>query len=193
MNSPMKFIYLLLAMLIVSGAELAVADGHFGHQHRAHVHGHAQLTLAIENNTFYINLIAPADSLVGFEHQAETTEQILLVKKLITTLSNVNNIFAVTTGSCKTIENNIDADAIFDQHKHQHQHEQEKHVEHRGHAEVLASYIFQCNKDKQPSSAQILLFEHYPAIEQVDAVWITSHHQGASSLTAKNNVLIWQQ
>jgi Protein of unknown function (DUF2796) len=40
------------------------------HQHGAHVHGTATLNIAIEARTATIEFISPAESVIGFEHQA---------------------------------------------------------------------------------------------------------------------------
>jgi hypothetical protein len=42
------------------------------HQHGAHVHGTATLNIAIEERTATVELITPAESIIGFEHQAKS-------------------------------------------------------------------------------------------------------------------------
>jgi Protein of unknown function (DUF2796) len=41
-------------------------------QHGAHVHGTATLNIAIEERTATVELITPAESIIGFEHQAKS-------------------------------------------------------------------------------------------------------------------------
>jgi Protein of unknown function (DUF2796) len=43
-----------------------------GPQHGAHVHGTATLNIAIEERTATVELITPAESIIGFEHQAKS-------------------------------------------------------------------------------------------------------------------------
>jgi len=45
-------------------------------QHSAHLHGHAELTLALEGRALEINLASPAANIVGFEHKATSSEQL---------------------------------------------------------------------------------------------------------------------
>jgi hypothetical protein len=42
------------------------------HQHGAHVHGTAAVNIAVDDRTATIEFTAPADSVVGFEHQAKS-------------------------------------------------------------------------------------------------------------------------
>ena len=42
------------------------------HQHGAHIHGTAAVNIVIDDRTAIIELTAPADSVVGFEHQAKS-------------------------------------------------------------------------------------------------------------------------
>ena len=42
------------------------------HQHGAHVHGAATLNMTIEERTATLELITPAESIIGFEHQAKS-------------------------------------------------------------------------------------------------------------------------
>jgi Protein of unknown function (DUF2796) len=44
------------------------------HQHGAHVHGTATLNIAIDERTATVELISPAESVIGFEHQAKSAE-----------------------------------------------------------------------------------------------------------------------
>ena len=58
----------------------------------AHVHGEAELTLVIEKRQLHINLTAPAESLLGFEHQAHTEHEKNMVKQAVKQLSTLNHV-----------------------------------------------------------------------------------------------------
>lgn len=67
------------AALLLAGAALAYADHSHDHapvaQHAAHIHGAAQLQIAVEGERVYLALTAPADTLLGFDGAPHTEQQ----------------------------------------------------------------------------------------------------------------------
>lgn len=63
---------LSLPLLLLATASLW---GQEAHGHKAHVHGVASLDLAIEGRTLTAIFESPADSIMGFEHAAKTSEE----------------------------------------------------------------------------------------------------------------------
>ena len=62
-------------------------------QHDAHVHGVAEITLAVEGREVEIVLMAPAISVVGFEHEAASEVQMEAVSSARELLDNGTALF----------------------------------------------------------------------------------------------------
>ena len=67
-----------------------------------------------------------------------------------------------------------------DDHGHDdHEHEED----HKTHTEVVANYVFECDSAGL-TQIQASFLEQFPAIESLDAQWITETKQGAAELSA---------
>lgn len=63
---------------LIAAAYVASCSAAFGEPHRSlgsHEHGHATLNIAIDGNSVGFELEAPGADIVGFEHEASTSEQ----------------------------------------------------------------------------------------------------------------------
>jgi hypothetical protein len=176
----------LTAGVILAFSHMAFANDHHEHNHDAHVHGYAQLTLAAERNTLLINIKVPAQSLVGFEHRAESVHEIAQVNQLKATLTQPDHIMTIENSGCALIENNLDLEALLPI-----QHEHSSHGAETEHSEVVITYKFHCESLMGKSSAKLHIFELYPEIETIKALWITESQQGADNLTSEKNILTW--
>ena len=109
----------------------------------AHVHGLADLTLAIENGALEIQLRSPAANLVGFEHKADTKEEIKSAKAAAARLAQPLSLFIFNGTKCEMLDTDVDVSAILDnehanddkgeheKHKHKdHKHDEHEHDEH---------------------------------------------------------------
>ncbi|KGJ89593.1 Protein of unknown function DUF2796 [Colwellia psychrerythraea] len=178
----MLFAFSTLACLLM--AHVASAnDEHSAHEHHAHVHGLVQLTIAIENDSLLINLLAPANSFVGFEHKAETKQEIASVKRLQSILNEVSNVITLAPSSCNLSDKTLDIDALLPTRIES---------KHQAHAEISAEYQLDCQQLAEATSIRIVLFEHFPTIEKIEASWLNNNKQGATNLTRKKNTLFWQ-
>lgn len=184
MKSLLHYIKTALITTVVITTNNAIASDN----HHAHVHGSAELTLATENNKLFINLTTPADNLLGFEHRAETSIEIANVKQLEKKLSNINNLIIFPESTCLLIDTHLNLDLLLPLKNNQHHH---KHSE-KKHTEVVVEYTLTCEKRVDIAPATIQLFKHYPAIETIEALWLTDKKQGAITLTPNKNTLSWR-
>lgn len=138
-----------------------------------HVHGKAEVTIAIEHNQIEVNLKAPAESLLGFEHQATSEHEHKKVASMKHYLSNQQNVIHFNGGNCEAIKSIINTSNILDK----------KHSSHENsHAEIIANYIFKCAHEEDIASASLIIFTHYKALESVHVLWVTQQKQGSSVL-----------
>jgi len=100
-----------------------------------HVHGEAELFIAIEGNKVLIEMESPADNFLGFEHVPRTKQQKALVRSTQETLENYASLLILSKGNCKQIDAFIESP--FSDHSkedkedhHDHGHEKDGHHDH---------------------------------------------------------------
>lgn len=118
-----------------------------------HVHGEANLYIAIEGKMVAIELESPADNILGFEHQPKTKKQHQLVESASALLADYRNLVQLNDASCTLESANIEAPFAeednddhkghdhdkhghkehHDHDKHKHDHKEHGHNEHKGH------------------------------------------------------------
>jgi hypothetical protein len=82
-----------------------------------------------------------------------------------------------------------------DHDKHDDYHAHDKHDHHNendhgeSHSEMVASYSYSCNDSSKLSSIKVSLFEYFPGIETINAMWVMPSNQGSVRLTAKNSMI----
>ncbi len=185
----MRYLFNMIFILFIS---LTLQVSSMANEHTAHVHGEAELTLAVESNKLLINFLTPADSLLGFEHKAETAEQVKKIEDVRTKLSQIDTILTLSKMKCEISnnENNLNTLLAKGSHstlgKHKDEHEHEHHVEH---TELSFSYTLMCEKLSEVNTATINLFEQFEEINKVRTLWISEKGQGAVTLTPNNNTL----
>ena len=171
-------------------------------QYAAHVHGHAELTMAIENNRIQLQLISPAEALVGFEYQAKTEQEVNKVVATKKLLSSIEHLIQFSGTDCQMTDYKVNVEGLMsaeehhdhkehDSHHndHEHQHEHKEQDDHSSHAEISADYALTCIDTAKISKATISLFKHFSALEKVQVVWLTATKQGSATTTANNNSL----
>lgn len=151
------------------------------HEHSAHIHGHAELTIVIDKGYVDLNLIAPAESLLGFEYKVTTPEEALKVSAMKKHLSEHKNVIHFDSGECQIKHVNINSSDMLNDDHHEHPH-----------AEISINYQFHCPKANEISSATLKLFKHYNKLKKIYAMWLTSSQQGSIVLDDKNTKINFQ-
>ena len=188
---PLTAVLAATPLLLVS---MPVNAGQHSHHHSAHIHGVAELNLAIEENQVGIHFIAPADSLVGFEYQAKSNKEIAQYQHVKRLLNDVSHVVQFNGGNCQQIEVHVDASAIApvdNHHKDEHAHSNTKHEhehQHRNsHGEISVNYLMSCTEPHNLMGASLTLFSHFSAIEKVQTTWLGENNQGSHVVNASNN------
>ncbi|MBU2893196.1 DUF2796 domain-containing protein [Colwellia sp. D2M02] len=164
---------------------------HNTNKHNAHQHGYAELTMIIEGNSLMVQILSPADSLLGFEHQAATEQELATLNRIKNNLASTNNILTLDNGDCRLIDTLIDTQAVDPKTQ---SHKATKPYNNRSsraenHAEIEINYQFTCASISKVNNISLELFKHYPAIEQVRAIWIRENKQGSYLLTPSKTIL----
>ena len=185
--------YSLIAALLLSSTLIAAPQSHDSHSHsdkhpapaqQAHLHGIAQLTLALEGNVLEISLESPAINIVGFEHRATSEKHIKAVEKATASLQAAK-LFLFSGSACRLKQARVDMSSVIEQGG-QHSH---GHKDRDSHSEINANYSYECIKGEELETVSVNLISLFPAIETLEVMWLTESQQGAITLTAQSNLI----
>jgi len=194
------FIRLLLASLYTSVA-VAAEQPHEHEQHHSHVHGQAELLVAVDGQWLELELASPAMNIVGFEHPPANAAQAETVHQAIVRLQQPATLFLLPAAAgCELAEAEVET-GLMAHADHAAEHPQEHgqaHVEehhpadpaaNEAHAEFHAHYRYQCRQPAALDRISVQLFEHFPGLQQIHAQTISDHGQHAAELDKQHHRL----
>jgi hypothetical protein len=133
-------LYLPLATLFV--ATTSVLNAQTERELGSHVHGIANLNVAIFDSSLLVELESPWDNMVGFEHAPNTDEQKAMIDDALKHLNAPDKLLDVQGGNCLLQEAVVESTLSMmdddhdhdgekhDEHHDEHDHDGEKHDEH---------------------------------------------------------------
>jgi hypothetical protein len=182
-------LYSLIAALLFSSMLIAAPQSHnHSDKHpelakQAHLHGTAQLTLALEGNTLKISLESPAANIVGFEHKATSDKHIKAVEEAKASLE-ASGLFVFSGSDCSLKQAEVDMSSVIEQGRQHRDHDDDE-----GHSEISASYSYECAKGEKLETVSVNLMSRFPAVETLEVMWLTSRQQGATKLKSQSNLI----
>ena len=173
-----------------------------GSVHGAHLHGVAELTVALEENAIEMMFTAPAASVVGFESKAASSEQLKAVEDAKLVLRDPFQLVTFVGKECDLVQAAVDLTAISSSQKDEHDDHDEGHDDHNeghddhdsvddeeSHSDIIAKYEFKCSSDDQLKKLKFgpdqLLF----GLDKVNVMWVSESGQGAAEVTADQLVV----
>lgn len=187
---------MLLKCVCASSLMVLVAAGAHAQEHRqlgAHEHGHGTLNIAIEGTAVTMDLEAPGDDIVGFEHEAVTPNDKAAVEAASVTLAKALEIFKMPSGAgCKvkdakvslqaekhdeeeTYVNNSKAGSATQQHDHEEEHE--------GHKEFHVTYELECAAPANLTTIDFDYFKNFSRSQKLTVNLIASKGQSSFEVT----------
>ena len=152
-----------------------------------HVHGTATMQIAIEGNNVEVALIAPLESLLGFERAPRNDKERQAVQMMMKQLSDPSALLIPTAAArCTPAKPRITAPALDARTKvpgH------EKHDE--AHAELEAVISFRCAVPAALNSMEVRLFDVFPRLQKLKAEVAASGKQSAANLGRERRTLFW--
>lgn len=147
---PQSLIIAITIFIITSvhAHEHKANNTHKKHTHEAHVHGEAELNIAFDNLKGVIEFTSPAESVLGFEHQAKSSED---KKKLANSVQifkdKINEMIKFDSSLACKIESEKIEQVVQKKSKH---------------SDFLARYKVVCDKAIEHSSLDIdfSIFDH---------------------------------
>lgn len=139
------------------------------HSHKAHVHGSAQLSLAFDGINGKLEFESPAESIIGFEHQAKTDGQKKQVKEALEILK---------TKMPEMIVFNPELGCVFKLTE-----AQVKMSNETNHSETHANFDLVCNKSPKGSELTFQFTKIFPKLKKVKAQILIDDIQKSLKIT----------
>lgn len=165
----------LFILILFATPALACHHEHSEHEeheeHKAHVHGIADVMIALEGQKLTISFESPAANIIGFEHGAASEEEIRSVQAATTILNQPDKLFSFEGGECSLQQTSVNAESVSNL---------DPAITHR---DLSANYQYTCQNSNALESIQLPVFEAFPGVEKLNAMWVLESHQGAKTLT----------
>jgi hypothetical protein len=173
----------LLTKLAAAASSLASLQAFAeSERHGAHIHGVAELTLALEDTKLEISFNSPAISVLGFEHKASNSTQLRAVDDARAKLRDAASFFAFAGTTCTLQSATVDMSSVLSP----------EHNSHDGvtsHTDIRAHYEYKCTDGEQLQSLRVgraaLPFD----LQEINAIWVLENAQGATVLNAKKQLI----
>ena len=135
----------------------------------AHQHGVAQLGIAVDANRLTVQLSSPLENLLGFEHAPRNDAERGRVAAMIAALRGT--LFAIdSAGACRAGAVQLNSAAL--------QLGQPEPAEQQaGHADLDASFEFECSAAARAGFVETTLFERFAGIQRIDVQLATPRGQ----------------
>ena len=143
-----------------------------GERLAAHEHGAGILAAALDGSQLTFTFEAPLASLVGFEHAPETDEQSTALAALKDAFVRPDAMVAVNAAAECLPQMTTSGTHMSG-----------------GHGALEVEHVYTCAKPGRITSIEFLMMEDYPALETIDAVFLSDARQSAGMLTASSPVL----
>jgi hypothetical protein len=152
-----------------------------------HLHGTAELHVAIENDTVDVEFHGPLENLVGFEHAPRTDSQRAAVKAMTAKLNKPEMLFKLPkAASCKAGRTHIDS-PLHDQPakatKPVAAHKDDDH------AELTATFRFVCGNMGRLDSIKVDLFDAFEGTRTLKAQIVGPRGQSAATLSPDRRLI----
>jgi Protein of unknown function (DUF2796) len=154
---------LLLALSCISPA--SAKDG-------AHVHGLVNIDVTIDAKKLIVQLEAPLDSMLSFEHRPRTAAQKQAAQALIKQLNDVSTLIRPQSeAQCKSIGVMVKADALQPKPNGDTKEKNTKGKDPKDeeHSDLEASYEFSCEQPDKLTSIEFGLFDAFKRVQKIQA------------------------
>jgi hypothetical protein len=177
---------------VVSGfiAVLASISPQFLQAREAHVHGTAELHIAVEGDGLSIELHSPLVNLLGFEHPPSDDAQRQAVRTMMSRLRDSAKLFRLSpAASCRSSEPTIDSPfdhAASAESGHEHGHDGNEEGDH---LDIESTYEFKCAHPEKLTFLEVGIFDVFPGFRTINAEIAGPRGQSAASLTRDRRVV----
>lgn len=163
----------------------------------AHVHGTANLQVAVEGDSLSLDMDTPLDNLLGFEHEPRGDKQKNAVRNMAKALRDAATQFVPTPAARCTLvsvqleSGVLDPKLLGESAKPEHAQEKHEHEEESGHADLDAGFTFRCASPKDLHDMEVKLFDSFPNLHHIDVQLVGPRGQTGAKLDTKQRHLSW--
>lgn len=176
LTGAMTLARLSVAWVIALGAMHAMAQD-------KHVHGTVNLNVAIEGSKLTVQLEAPLDSLLGFEHRPRTDVQRKAAAALLEQMKDPKAVVRPDAeAQCSLARTSVESDALAPAKSSSKTHGDK-------HADLEATYEFTCAQPQNLRKLDIALFDSFKRIRRVETRVAGAKGQSARTLTSRNRTV----
>ena len=179
----------LLAAIAATGTKAWAADSH--RHHDAHIHGHAELTLAISGDSMQLELESPTMNLVGFEHRPNSGKDRQRLRDTADFLGQPARWLQLASDAgCNLAQAEVESDLLDDHgHNHGHHHDHGEHDK-ETHSDFRVTVEYRCTDTDALERIELSgLFQRFPGFERIEVQWLTDRQQSATELDPGNTVI----
>lgn len=151
--------------------EHAHDEGHDDHNHggEAHVHGEAELLIAIEGENISVSFESPLANLIGFENEPQTDAESEAYNAMRNSLAESDTVLTFSEAANCT------------------HYSSETSIRRNGdHATMIADYEFTCEDMAALRDGTVPAFRAFEGLESVDLAIVSETGQSAASLSASD-------
>lgn len=184
-----KLRVLFLLTLLLSYSSQSAAEEFEHEEHAAHVHGEAELLIALEGNTLEIEFLSPAMNIVGFEHQPANQVQSDAIESALVTMKDHSRMFSFPAAAqCSPVSLEV-VSPFVERDEHTHADEDTHHHEEETHGDFSAHYRFHCARMSRLDSIVIGIFKQFPGTGIIKVQSISNRGQQSMELNPEHNTL----
>ena len=148
----------------------------------AHVHGLVRLDVAVDGKTLTLQLEAPLDSVLGFEHRPRTTAQRQAGDALLRRMQDAASLFRPEAAAmCTPTRTRVDSQALQSGNA-----VADKEDEH---ADIEVSIEFSCLQPNQLTSVEVGLFDAFKRIQRIEVQVAGAKGQSKQTLNRPQKLL----
>ncbi|MCY7316487.1 MAG: DUF2796 domain-containing protein [Rubrivivax sp.] len=169
---------LLLLMALASAAAVMAKKG-------AHVHGLVKLDVAVQAKTLTVQIQAPLDSLLGFEHRPRTAAQKQAADAVLKQMNDGARLIRPPAAAlCKAGKVTVESETLQATAA-----AAGTGARDDGHADLDATYEFTCEQPDKLGSIEIGLFEAFKRIQTIEVQVAGANRQSKVTLKRPDKML----
>jgi hypothetical protein len=141
-------------------------------QEHAHEHGVVRLDVAVQARTLSVQLEAPLDSVLGFEHRPRSAAERAAADAMQARLKDAAALLRPDAAAqCRLTQAEVDSTAL-----------QSTAPDAGGHADIDARYEFDCLQPERLATLDLGLFEAFPRIRRIEVQVAGTKRQSGQTL-----------
>lgn len=167
--------------------------GASAHEPGAHVHGLAELRVAVDGPGLEIALESPLDNLLGFEHAPRSDTQRAAVRAMAGKLRQAQSLFVPTAAAQCTLaavqlsSAALPADLLGETKRSSGDASRDED----GHADLDATFTFKCASPAQLKGMDVTLMLAFPGLRKLNVSVAGPRGQSATVLAPGQRVVSW--